>query len=73
MVPSCRVAVLQMDFTYSDQVRLEERVTPQYLTVGEGEIRWPAMFKLIGDALLDRLMVSSFVLEWFGVRPCCVI
>ena len=36
---------------------------PRYFTVGEGEIVWPAMMRLIGGAFLDRLMESSLVLE----------
>ena len=54
---------LQTVCTCSDPVRFKKRVTTKYLTVGEGEMRWLAMFRLIGDALLDQLMDSNLVLE----------
>ena len=63
MIPSCRLAILHIDLTWSDHVRLDDKVIPRYFTVGEGEIMWPAMMRLIGGAFLDRLMESSLVLE----------
>ena len=71
--PICRLAVLQVELMCSDHSRLDERVTPRYLTVGEGRIWWPSILRWMGTGCLDLVMLSSLVLEWLGVRPCYLI
>ncbi len=42
-------------------------VTPRYFTVSRGEIRWLLISMLTGIVRLERVIVSSLVLEWFAV------
>ena len=69
MSPICRLAALHVELIWSDHVRLEDRVTPRYFTVGEGGISWPSILRWMEIRCLDLVTLSSLVLEWSGVRP----
>lgn len=67
--PNCLLEDLQTALTWSDHVRLAERVTPRYFTQGLGRISTPFTLRLVGMGCLDLVILRSLVFAWLGMSP----